>query len=105
MGILQRLAVHLGIAREKSAAPPVETYAARKARRRRTGEPSSRIDWKKHPAAERILRTHYASKPPEIIAMMIAPLIPEHRVTRNAVIGRANRLGLKGRSKHPNSGE
>ena len=57
--------------------------------------PIPRLRWDDQPEAERIIRTHYPTKRPEIIAAMVSPLFPGHAITPNMVIGRANRLGLR----------
>lgn len=92
MGLLD-LVSRIGLARFKRERTPDHAKLNGKA----NGHvcPIPRLRWDDQPEAERIITAHYPTKRPEIIAAMLAPLFPEHIITRNMVIGRAHRLGLR----------
>jgi hypothetical protein len=55
---------------------------------------TDRIRWDNFPEANQIILDHYATTKPEVIAAMVAPYFPNHFISKNRIIGRANRLGL-----------
>lgn len=88
--------------------PPVKEDPPRKPRRRqqkrRNGAASParpRLRWEEHPAASEIIKLHYPSKRPQIIAAMVASYFPNHKITANMVIGRAHRMGLSKDAREP----
>jgi len=54
-----------------------------------------RVKWEGNDRADELIRIHYPTRPPELVAAMVAPLFPDHKITANMVIGRANRIGVQ----------